>query len=148
MIDTVPPETTDDHLTASLLAPATITLSPSDALSGMSGGDAKTEYRVDAGEWMTGTSVTLSAGPQTVHYRSTDNAGNVETPEKSFTVMVMAPLAVTSSCSYGFAADAGSGWHNSDQAVTIVASGGSGPPGSSTGARTAEPPGRRRSPIA
>jgi len=83
-LDATAPTTTDDYdgVTRKLV---TITLAPSDALSGV----ALTEYRVDGGGWVSGTSVTLrklvrhkcggySSGPHTVDYRSTDGVGNVE----------------------------------------------------------------------
>jgi len=54
--------------------------------SGMTGGLAKTEYKLDGGAWTAGTSVTIAAPPRgandgvhTVSYRSTDAAGNLET---------------------------------------------------------------------
>jgi photosystem II stability/assembly factor-like uncharacterized protein len=62
---------------------------PSDALSGMSGGVARTEYSSDGGvTWTTGASATVSAqGSTTLQYRSVDAAGNVEAA-KSVTVRV------------------------------------------------------------
>jgi murein peptide amidase A len=55
--------------------------------SGMEGGQARTEYQLDGGEWVTGNSCTVPApddhsgdGVHTVGYRSTDAAGNAETP--------------------------------------------------------------------
>jgi hypothetical protein len=75
----------------------TVTLSAVDNAggSGMVGGLAKTEYKVDgAATWTTGTSVVIGApadhsndGVHTVSYRSTDAAGNVEAT-KSCTVKV------------------------------------------------------------
>jgi hypothetical protein len=54
----------------------TVTLSPSDALSGV----VDTEYAVDGGSFTGGTSVTLSAeGDHTISFHSIDAAGNVET---------------------------------------------------------------------
>ena len=126
-IDSVPPVTTDDHSTASLVAPATITLTPSDTTSGMSGGAAMTEYKVDgAASYTTGTSVVLSDGTHTVAYRSTDKAGNRESPDKSFTVTVLAPSIPVSTSDYTFAPNALSGWKNTAQQFTITAAGGSG----------------------
>jgi C1A family cysteine protease len=122
-IDSVAPATRDDHLTLLLAAPATITLRPADATSGM-GGTAKTEYKVDgAGSYTTGTSVVLVAGTHTVAYRSTDAAGNVETPDKSFTVTVAAEGAAASSCSYAFAPDARSPWARTPQTLDFAAGG-------------------------
>ncbi len=127
-IDSTAPTTTDDHATASLIAPATITLSPSDALSGMTGGLAGTTYEINGGATQSGTTVVLSTpGTYTVDYRSTDAAGNRETPDGSFTVTVQAVPAPTSSSTYSFAADSTSDWHASGQVVTLTASGGGTP---------------------
>jgi hypothetical protein len=52
--------------------------------SGMSGGSAKTEYQIDAGDWTAGTSLTVSGdGTHTVGYRSTDAVGNTETAKNA-----------------------------------------------------------------
>jgi alpha-tubulin suppressor-like RCC1 family protein len=68
-------------------SPVTLALTPSDnpGGSGMSGGSAKTEYRLDAGDWTAGTTVTVLASSDhsgdaahMLAYRSTDAAGNVE----------------------------------------------------------------------
>ena len=91
--DTTPPVTTDDHLAVSLTTPCTVTLTPQDSGSGMVGGSAKTEYKVDgAGSYTVGTSVVLTTGEHTVLYRSTDAAGNVETPDKTFEIEVVAAV--------------------------------------------------------
>jgi sugar lactone lactonase YvrE len=57
----------------------TATLTPDDALSRV----ASTEYSTNGGAaWTTGTSVVIGAqGATTLSYRSTDNAGNVETAD-------------------------------------------------------------------
>ena len=55
-------------------------------------------YKLDAGAWTTGTSVTVStAGAHTILYRSTDAAGNVEA-DKTVTVKIetTAPVTVVS----------------------------------------------------
>jgi hypothetical protein len=124
----VAPTTTDDHLAAALIDPATITLTPHDATSGMSGGSARTEYRIDgAATYTVGTVVTLSEGTHTVWYRSTDNAGNRETPDRTFTVTVAPPPPPMSATAYAeFSADARSAWKNVPQRFTITVSGGSG----------------------
>jgi hypothetical protein len=76
--------------------PVGVTLSALDNVggSGMVGGLAKTQYMLGAGAWSTGTSVTVPApadhsgdGLQTLAYRSTDAAGNVETA-KNLTVKI------------------------------------------------------------
>ncbi len=126
-IDATPPVTGDDHLVVPPVSPATYTLSPADATSGMSGGAAKTEYRIDgAAAYTTGTSFTLHGGTHTVSFRSTDAAGNVETPDRTFTVTVSGPAAPVSGSTYAFSADAESGWHRAAQAVAIAVTGGSG----------------------
>ena len=58
---------------------------PSDALSGMSGGGARTEYSTDDGvTWTTGASATVGAqGSTTLQYRSVDAAGNVEAAQSA-----------------------------------------------------------------
>ena len=88
VIDTTPPTTVtsgaDDGWHNS---DVTVTLTPTDDLggSGMSGGSAKTEYKLDAGDWTPGISVTVTApadhsndGTHTISYHSTDATGNVE----------------------------------------------------------------------
>jgi len=62
-----------------------ITLSASDVTSGV----GSTTYRVDGGEWKTGSSFPISSvGAHTVEYYSTDEAGNLEST-KSFDVTVV-----------------------------------------------------------
>ena len=89
-IDTNPPTTSATGADAAWHnAPVTVTLTATDAASGMSGGGAKTEYKLDsAASWTTGTSVTIAApgthandGTHTISYRSTDAVGNLETVE-------------------------------------------------------------------
>ena len=92
-IDTQRPSTTDDVDDAAWHGAAvTVHLTATDPSlgSGMSGGSAKTEYKLEgAATWSTGTSVAVSGdGIHTVLYRSTDAAGNLETPDKSCTVRI------------------------------------------------------------
>jgi len=91
-IDTVKPATASSLSPASpggangwYLAPVQVTLSPSDATSGV----ASTTYTVDGGAPQTYSGpFTLSTdGAHTVQFASTDNAGNVE-PTQSITVKV------------------------------------------------------------
>ena len=95
--DTTPPTTTltgaDDLWHA---GPVALTLLAVDDAggSGMVGGLAKTEYKLDAGAWTSGTSLTVPApadhsgdGIHTVSYRSSDAAGNTEAV-KSATVKI------------------------------------------------------------
>jgi 5-hydroxyisourate hydrolase-like protein (transthyretin family) len=100
---------------------AHLALSAMDATSGMTGGSAKTEYRVDTGSWMTGTSVTIPApaagsndGVHEVTYRSTDVAGNQET-DKSTTVKIDATAPVTS------VSGADDSWHRADVELSLGA---------------------------
>ncbi len=95
--DTTAPVTTDDADDLWHNAPVTVNLTAVDneGGSGMVGGAAKTEYKVDgAATWTTGTSVLVDApaghandGVHTISYRSTDRAGNVEAA-KSCTVKI------------------------------------------------------------
>ncbi len=101
MLDTTPPVTTDNANPGGVVTwhagPWTLTLSPSDPLAtdgshaGMVGGPAKTEYSTDGGvTWVTGTSLDYGrwrrgggSGVFSVLYRSTDAAGNTETPQSA-----------------------------------------------------------------
>ena len=61
-----------------------VTLSASDNLSGIS----KTEYRIDAGEWVPYNPFKVDTeGSHTISYRSSDNLGNIET-EKILSVII------------------------------------------------------------
>ncbi|HET6494202.1 MAG TPA: hypothetical protein VFH61_02420, partial [Thermoleophilia bacterium] len=101
-IDTTAPVTTQSGADdAWHTDPVTVTFTATDALSGVS----LTEYRVDDGQWTTGSAVTVSAaGTHTVGYRSLDNAGNVEAEKTcqvligtgSLTITVTAPAGTTS----------------------------------------------------
>lgn len=86
-IDLTPPSTTDDHI-ATYTAEATITLAPSDALSGV----AFTRWALDGADG-TGTVVaTAAVGPHTLEYASTDVAGNREATRAVTFTVVAAPL--------------------------------------------------------
>lgn len=103
-VDTTPPVTTCQgadalwHRTA-----VTLTLTATDEAggSGMVGGSAETQYKIDTGAWTTGTSVVVDAlanhsndGIRTVGFCSTDATGNVETA-KSVTVKIDSTGPVT-----------------------------------------------------
>ncbi len=76
-------------------APVTLTFTASDGGAAVSG-IAYTEYRVDGGVWVRGTSARVTAdGVHTVAYRSADAAGNVEEP-RTCTVRVDATGPVCS----------------------------------------------------
>lgn len=88
-VDTTPPVTTSDAV-ATYAGTATITLSPSDAGSGV----AVTYYRINGGPQQTGTSVVIGAqGSYTLEFWSVDLAGNAEMPHNSVSFTVTAPLA-------------------------------------------------------
>lgn len=86
-LDTTPPSTAyliqgDQGQDGWYITPLEIVLIPTDTLSGV----ATTYYRINAGEWQTGTQFQLSGdGYYTLDFYSVDVAGNVET---SFPVQV------------------------------------------------------------
>jgi hypothetical protein len=74
---------------------------------------AKTEYKLDGGAWMTGTTLTVdSDGDHTLSYRSTDKAGNLETAKTAQVRIDRAPPTTSPS-----GADAA--WHNASVTVTL-----------------------------
>ncbi|WFO75016.1 hypothetical protein J4526_08060 [Desulfurococcaceae archaeon MEX13E-LK6-19] len=88
--DNTPPETIDNTTTAWLNRDVTIVLDTIDNVSGI----AETFYRVDGGEWISGTIILIQAfanhsndGVHVVEYYSIDNVGNVE-PVKTAYVYV------------------------------------------------------------
>jgi len=98
--DTVPPvtkATLNGTLSGSAyVSPVKVTLNATDSRSGV----ASTVYRIDGGSWLTyAAPFTVSAlGAHTVHFYSTDKAGNTEsTKAVSFKVDVSTSTAVTSS---------------------------------------------------
>ena len=84
-IDTAAPVTGDDAPDGWQGGPVTVTLSPTDAGSGISGGLAKTEYKLDgAATWSSGTSVAISGdGVHTLVFRSSDAIGNLESASRA-----------------------------------------------------------------
>jgi len=121
-IDTRPPETGDNTGSGAWHAgPFTLHLTPSDEGSGMSGGQATTEYSTDEGvTWQTGTSRLYKvwkraggSGSFEVLVRSTDAAGNPETPH-AVTVNVDGVAPATTD-------DAPAGAHNHDVTVHFSA---------------------------
>jgi hypothetical protein len=109
IIDTTPPVTTDNAPSGWQGHAVTVTLTPKDTGSGMSGGQAGTWYSIDGGAATPGTSVAVGNGTHTVTYYSRDAAGNVETAH-SVTVKVDTAPPVTTD-------DAPSGWQT--HAVTV-----------------------------
>ena len=118
LVDTLAPATRDDIAAGPPVHtdPFTVTLSASDENAGLSvSGVAVTHYRVDEGEWQTGTSVEVTGdGPHTVTYYSTDNAGNDEAARTSETLTIDAiPPGASSD-------DAPAGWQNHAVNVTLT----------------------------
>ena len=123
--DTVPPATTDDAPTTWQKSAVTVHLTAHDPgadatpLPTGSGVDT-TYYKVDGGSFTAGTSVSIPApadhsgdGLHTITYYSTDKAGNQET-EETATVRIDTRNPATTD-------NADSGWHNTDQTVTLTA---------------------------
>ena len=93
-IDAGAPETADDAPAGWRNADTTVTLTPADTLSGITGGLAATTWELDGGATQTGTSVLVAApsdhsgdGARAITYRSTDAAGNREA-ERTATVLI------------------------------------------------------------
>ncbi len=100
-IDTTPPVTTNNAPAAWQNSDTTVTLTPTDAESGMVGGAADTTYEIDGSATQSGTSVLIPApadhsndGVHTITYRSTDAVGNTEAT-KSATVRIDTTPPVT-----------------------------------------------------
>ena len=93
----------------------TLTASVSDATSGI----ALTEYRLDSGSWLAGTSMTASVdGPHTVDFRTTDRAGNQAFASRSFKIDQTVPqLSFTPTGTLGE-----NGWYVSDVSLKINSS--------------------------
>src|ERR671935_746409 len=103
LVDNTKPATSDNAPSGYQSSPVTVTLSPSDAGSGVN----VTEYAVDGGPFQVGTSVTIPApadgsndGAHTIAYFSADNAGNIE-QVKSTSVLIDATPPACPSCSAG-----------------------------------------------
>ena len=112
-IDTSAPVTTDNAPSGWQDHPVTVTLTPSDAGSGMAGGQAGTWYSLDGGPNTPGTSVEVGGeGGHTVSYYSKDFLGNAETPH-SVTVLVDTTAPVTTDNAPG-------GWQHDAVTVTLT----------------------------
>ncbi len=95
--DSTPPITTAsgaDALWHNSAVTVTFTAVDNPGGSGMTGGEAKTQYQLDGGAWVAGTTCIVAApadhsgdGQHTLAYRSTDAAGNMELA-KSLTVKI------------------------------------------------------------
>ena len=93
-IDASAPVTGDDAPTAWQNTDTTVTLTPTDLFSGMTGGLAGTTFELDGSATQDGTSVRVAApadhsndGAHVITYRSTDTVGNLEA-DKTATVLV------------------------------------------------------------
>lgn len=92
--DTVAPYTTVTATPgATIVAPVTVALTATDATSGV----AKTDYQIGDGSWTSYTGpfpVTPEFSDQTVAFRSTDSAGNVEAT-RQLVIPAITPIAPT-----------------------------------------------------
>ena len=107
--DDTAPVTTSSADTAWHKDPVTVTLSATDAGSGV----AETKYRIDGGAWQTYTAgFSISAeGDHTVQFYSVDRVGNQE-PTRTAHVKIDVTAPVTSS-------SADSAWHKTPVTVTL-----------------------------
>jgi hypothetical protein len=120
LVDTVAPVTTNDAPSGWKNSPVTVHLSPTDAGSGVD----KTYYKVDSdASYSVGTSVVVAApadhsndGIHTIHYYSTDHAGNSEA-DKAATVRIDTTKPTIALASRTPAANA-NGWNKTDVTVT------------------------------
>ncbi len=116
-IDTTKPSTSDDAPAGWSRTPVVVNLTGTDGASGL----ADTEYSVDGGAFQSGTVVVVAApashandGVHTIVYRSTDNAGNVES-DRTATVRIDTTKPTTSD-------DAPGGWSKTPVTVTLTPS--------------------------
>ncbi|HJW75752.1 MAG TPA: hypothetical protein VJ787_08815 [Thermoleophilia bacterium] len=112
-IDLTPPTTTQSGAGGDWRkGPVTVTFRSTDAGGS---GVATTQYRVDGGNWQTGTSVVVNSdGDHTIDYRATDTAGNVEPPDTAYVKVDATPPATTQ-------AGADDDWHTDWVTVTFRA---------------------------
>jgi len=108
--DAAPPVTTS-NAQASYTGPATITLTPSDAGTGVK----TTYYKLDGGPQTVGTVVMVAApaaGSQahTLEFWSVDNADNVEDPHKTANFTVSAAVAQTGTIIFRWASPPDDAW--------------------------------------
>ena len=104
---TAPSTTATAAAGATIIAPVTVTLTATDAGSGV----ALTQYQLGSGAWTTYTGpfpVTPQLTAQTISYRSTDRAGNVETAHQlvvpAISPVVPAVTTTAPAARYGTAA--------------------------------------------
>ncbi|TDB37639.1 MAG: hypothetical protein D9V44_06110 [Actinobacteria bacterium] len=90
-VDLTPPSTTDSHVSLYETGTADVTLTPTDALSGV----AKTEWTDNDGAVQTGTHVVIVGdGAHTLRYASTDSAGNKEATQTATFTITSPPVDV------------------------------------------------------
>jgi hypothetical protein len=115
-IDRTPPTTTISAPNNWVNSDVTVTLTPSDTLSGVD----STHYTLDGGPDQTGTSFTISTeGTHTITFWSVDKAGNEEAHHTATVLLDKSAPTVTHSLS---PAPNAHGWNNSDVTVTFVCS--------------------------
>ncbi|GAB3881743.1 hypothetical protein GCM10029964_038320 [Kibdelosporangium lantanae] len=116
--DTTAPETTATANTEWSTGPVTVTLSATDAGSGVS----RTEYTVDGGAWTPYTAPFAVSGDGThaVAYRSVDKAGNVETA-KTLTVKVDGTAPTLTAATTPATPDGQNGWFVGAVSVALTA---------------------------
>ena len=109
-IDTTGPVTSDDATGAWSQTPVTVNLSAVDAGAGVAG----TAYKIDEGDWVSGTQLTVSTeGNHAITYRSTDVLGNVESDQNTTAKIDQTPPSTTD--------DAPTGWKRRDVTVRLSA---------------------------
>jgi hypothetical protein len=115
--DVTPPVTTDDAPKGPVNQDTKVTLTATDAGSGV----AATYYKIDGGAQQTGNSVMLtSEGTHTLVYWSADWAGNVEQPH-TVTVTIDKTPPVTTAAVSPAAPDGSNGWYVHPVTVTLSA---------------------------
>ncbi|MHA1685299.1 MAG: OmpL47-type beta-barrel domain-containing protein [Candidatus Heimdallarchaeaceae archaeon] len=98
-VDKTSPSTTDDAPSGWQTSDVTVTLTPSDATSGVD----ITYYRIDLGSWTTGTSILLDTdGNHQVDYYSTDVAGNTENTHTTWVAVDKTSPSIGSTNLIGF----------------------------------------------
>ncbi|MDQ1426146.1 MAG: large repetitive protein, partial [Acidimicrobiaceae bacterium] len=113
-IDRTAPVTTASALPVWNNTNVTVTLSPSDALSGV----ASTSWSLDGGPTQSGTSVPVTTeGDHTLTFSSTDNAGNAETTKTVHVRIDKTPPTISHLQSPSANAN---GWNNTNVTVTFT----------------------------
>lgn len=113
-IDRTAPNTTANAPSAWNNTNVTVTLTATDALSGV----AATNFKVDGGATQTGTSVAFTTeGDHTLEWWSTDLAGNVEAHKTANVKIDKTPPAISHTQS---PAANGKGWNNTNVTVTFT----------------------------